>query len=161
MKSIWICVLFSKHILYCKTNWQSVEFFEREDICFENKLPVECHLCQIIYNGWNLIPFSTAQSSVRTLWTGLYDEFVSTVVRGGFKLKWRGFENHRKYIRFVVAGSTTFFFSTLCCLFKVFPLVEFYSKGLDEKVFNLSQDAIPASGLLFHTVILEYFNIKE
>ena len=115
--------------------------FLREKICFENKLPVECHM---IYDGWNLIPFSTAQSSLRTLWTGLYDEFVSTVVRGGFKLKWRGFENHRKYIRFVVASSTTFFFSTLCCLFKVFPLVEFYSKGLDEKVFNLSQDAIPA-----------------
>ena len=101
-------------------------------------------ICEIIYNGWNFIPFYNAQSSLRTLWPGLYDEFVSTVVRGGFKLKWRGFENHRKYIRFVVASPTTFFFSTLCCLFKVFPLVEFYSKGLDEKVFNLSQDAIPA-----------------
>ena len=107
--------------------------FLREKICFENKLPVECHM---IYAGWNLIPFSTAQSSLRTLWTGLYDEFVSTVVRGGFKLKWRGFENHRKYIRFVVASPTTFFFSTLCCLFKVFSLVEFYSKGSSKKVLT-------------------------
>ena len=138
-----------QNIFFIVKQIDKVLSFLREKICFENKLPVECHLCQIIYNGWNLIPFSTAQSSVRTLWTGLYDEFVSTVVRGGFKLKWRGFENHRKYIRFVVAGSTTFFFSTLCCLFKVFSLVEFHSKGLDENVLTWVKTLYPRPAFFF------------